>query len=256
MSEETDPVKAVEEWNNRYKIGQAVLYWPGALEGDGEMGVTSTDAWVLVGHTAVVWIEGVGSCMALDHVHALYICEHKFVGCLMPGPHTDDECHDVEMYEAYNTPEGEVATSRETWEEQRQRIRGKLDTTLPLTVEEREALMGMMDQHSGVVGVLSAALGKPTELLDIIGRALDVAEVMDKERADVLADASVVTPNSKAALHQVYSDLVGELEYQECNDSGASYESAEEPGNCICGRCQLHRISDRLWAVVTGASDE
>lgn len=32
-----------------------------------------------------------------------HTCRHGMVGCLMPGPHTADECHDIAMYEEYHS---------------------------------------------------------------------------------------------------------------------------------------------------------
>lgn len=55
-------------WNDLVPVGSPVCYWPGFREGDGIWSNTRTKASVLGGHTAVVWVEGRGDCIALTHV--------------------------------------------------------------------------------------------------------------------------------------------------------------------------------------------
>lgn len=60
------PEAAVENWNKLYERGQAVAY-----RKDDNTTVTTrtrTEACILGGHTAVVWLEGVSGCVALDRV--------------------------------------------------------------------------------------------------------------------------------------------------------------------------------------------
>ena len=59
---------AVDEFNDRFPIGTPVEYWPGVREGDGRRSRTRSKARVLSGHTAVVWVDGQGGCIALTHV--------------------------------------------------------------------------------------------------------------------------------------------------------------------------------------------
>jgi len=66
-----DPGAAVEKFNATHDIGTLVRYWTGAKgDGPGEVGETRTEAQVLGGHTAVVWVEGHPACIALTHVEA------------------------------------------------------------------------------------------------------------------------------------------------------------------------------------------
>lgn len=61
----------VEEFNRQLPVGTKVRYWKLAMAGEpsGEA-VTRTPAELLGGHTAVVWLDGVTGCMAVDHVEA------------------------------------------------------------------------------------------------------------------------------------------------------------------------------------------
>lgn len=61
----------VVEFNSRHLIGTPVRYWKGAREGDGKTSKTRTGAQMLSGHTAVVWVEGEGACIALSHIEPL-----------------------------------------------------------------------------------------------------------------------------------------------------------------------------------------
>ncbi|MEV6344155.1 hypothetical protein [Actinoplanes sp. NPDC051851] len=58
------------EWNERYAIGTPVRYWTGVREGAGKTSRTRTEADLLGGHTAVVWVDNEPSCIALTHVQA------------------------------------------------------------------------------------------------------------------------------------------------------------------------------------------
>lgn len=64
---------AVDLWNARYPIGTPVTAYPGVRpeDGPGECLNTRTRrvAQVLGGHTAVVWVDGHGACIALSHVN-------------------------------------------------------------------------------------------------------------------------------------------------------------------------------------------
>ncbi|MET9339252.1 hypothetical protein [Nonomuraea sp. NPDC003804] len=62
---------AVEQWNKTVPVGTPVRYWTGYREGDGKQSRTRTDAQMLGGHTAVVWMDGEPSCVALTHVEPL-----------------------------------------------------------------------------------------------------------------------------------------------------------------------------------------
>lgn len=56
------------KWNKSFPIGTPVRYWTGAREGLGKVSTTRTEAQVLGEYTAVVWVDGYGSCIALSHV--------------------------------------------------------------------------------------------------------------------------------------------------------------------------------------------
>lgn len=60
--------KAVVAWNRQYPVGTSVLYWTGLREGPGKKSKTRTEATVLSGHTAVLWVEDHSACIALTHV--------------------------------------------------------------------------------------------------------------------------------------------------------------------------------------------
>ncbi len=56
----------VEAFNRRYQVGQQVM-----LRKDDQTTVntkTRTAAKVLGGHSAVIWVEGISGCYALDRV--------------------------------------------------------------------------------------------------------------------------------------------------------------------------------------------
>lgn len=53
-------------WNHKHPIGTPVTYHPVIGEKAGKETVTTGAAYVLGGHTAVVFVEGVSGCVALD----------------------------------------------------------------------------------------------------------------------------------------------------------------------------------------------
>lgn len=65
-------IQAVKEFNESNALGVSVRVWPGARP-DGRSIDTKTrsEAQVLSGHTAVVWVEGVSGCIALSHVEVI-----------------------------------------------------------------------------------------------------------------------------------------------------------------------------------------
>lgn len=60
---------AVDRWNKSNKIGALVSY----TKDDGRFLTTRTrsDASILSGHAAVIWLDGVSGCVALERVQAL-----------------------------------------------------------------------------------------------------------------------------------------------------------------------------------------
>lgn len=60
----------VDAWNERHSVGTPVRYWTFIREGDGKLSKTRSEAQLLSGHTAVVWVDGEPGCIALSHVEA------------------------------------------------------------------------------------------------------------------------------------------------------------------------------------------
>ena len=58
--------KQVDEFNSRYPIGCTVTVRKD--NGQGISTVTRSAAEVLSGHSAVIWLEGIGGCYLLDRV--------------------------------------------------------------------------------------------------------------------------------------------------------------------------------------------
>jgi hypothetical protein len=54
------------EWNAEFPIGTQVEYHPVINNPQHRVTKTRTGAYVLSGHTAVVFVEGVAGCVALD----------------------------------------------------------------------------------------------------------------------------------------------------------------------------------------------
>ena len=64
--------KTVDRFNQAYPLGTMVRYWTMVREGEPSgTARTRTPAQVLSGHTAVVWVTGYASCIALSHVEAV-----------------------------------------------------------------------------------------------------------------------------------------------------------------------------------------
>jgi hypothetical protein len=53
-------------WNHEHPVGTRVIYHPVIGEKAGTETVTTHAAYVLGGHTAVTFVEGVSGCVALD----------------------------------------------------------------------------------------------------------------------------------------------------------------------------------------------
>jgi hypothetical protein len=66
----TSAATEVARWNEDNPVGTLVDYWRGAREGfePSGRGRTYTQAGVLSGHTAVVWIDGCSGAIRLTHV--------------------------------------------------------------------------------------------------------------------------------------------------------------------------------------------
>ncbi len=55
-------------WNHEHPVGTAVIYHPVIGEKPGRETKTTTAAYVLGGHTAVLFVEGESGCVALDAI--------------------------------------------------------------------------------------------------------------------------------------------------------------------------------------------
>ncbi|MBQ0827669.1 hypothetical protein [Streptomyces tagetis] len=119
MTEQT----AVDQWNSRYPISTAVVAYPGARPEDdptGERLITRTrsEASVLGGHTAVVWVDGHSACIALTHVDPVqpadtYTPPAKYVRsdgvdccphATPVGPGSCEHCWDLVKWDAVDAP--------------------------------------------------------------------------------------------------------------------------------------------------------
>lgn len=64
--EDTKQQKLVDDWNHKYNIGQKVVVTMD--DGTKFQTVTRSEAALLGGHTAVIWLEGIPGCYLLDRV--------------------------------------------------------------------------------------------------------------------------------------------------------------------------------------------
>lgn len=58
-------------WNAAYPIGTTVSFEFIRGEGETYRGKSKTEAQVMGGHTAVIWLEGKSGCLNLDHCTAV-----------------------------------------------------------------------------------------------------------------------------------------------------------------------------------------
>lgn len=69
---QTNPTAIIEDFNARYPIGTPVRFWTCCRDDcEPREGQTRSTAQLLGGHTAVVWVTGVSSCIALTHVDVI-----------------------------------------------------------------------------------------------------------------------------------------------------------------------------------------
>lgn len=119
----TDQQSDAERWNTRYPIGTPVTAYPGTRPTDdpnAERLITRTrsEAKVLEGHTAVVWVDGHSSCIALTHVDPIqsaddYVPPAKYlrsdsVDCCPHGTPVGagscEACWDLVKWDAVDAP--------------------------------------------------------------------------------------------------------------------------------------------------------
>jgi hypothetical protein len=67
-SKEAEELAALK-WNQAHPVGTPVTFWPMRnREGDGLKAVTTSEAWLASGDTAVIMLDKVRGYVALDHV--------------------------------------------------------------------------------------------------------------------------------------------------------------------------------------------
>jgi hypothetical protein len=71
MKRRPDPAKLVAEFNERVKVGDSVEYEEVIGVTEAKRYRTATDAQVLSGHSAVVWLEGKSGCVLVTHCKPL-----------------------------------------------------------------------------------------------------------------------------------------------------------------------------------------
>lgn len=59
--------KQCDRWNAKNPVGTLVSYEEIVGEGETHRGASTTEAQVLGGHTAVIWLEGKSGCVCLEH---------------------------------------------------------------------------------------------------------------------------------------------------------------------------------------------
>lgn len=59
------------EWNEKYPVGTEVEYHPVIDEPEHRIRTTRTEAQVLSGHTAVIWLNGERGCVCLEACKAV-----------------------------------------------------------------------------------------------------------------------------------------------------------------------------------------
>jgi len=67
MNRRPNPQKEVNAWNARVKVGDTISYVEVKGLTEPQKFKTKSEAEVLSGHTAVVWLEGKRGCVAVDH---------------------------------------------------------------------------------------------------------------------------------------------------------------------------------------------
>jgi len=62
--------RLADKFNTKNPIGTPVRYWTFLREGEGKLSKTRSGAQEM-GHSAVVWVEGEASCIALTHIQPI-----------------------------------------------------------------------------------------------------------------------------------------------------------------------------------------
>lgn len=59
-----------DNWNAKHPVGTLVSYEEIVGEGETHRGASATEAQILGGHSAVIWLEGKSGCVCLEHCKA------------------------------------------------------------------------------------------------------------------------------------------------------------------------------------------
>lgn len=70
MRKKQDPQKEADAFNARFSLGEQVEYAE-VVGGPSKRYKTRSEASVLSGHTAVVWLEGKSGCVCCSHITAV-----------------------------------------------------------------------------------------------------------------------------------------------------------------------------------------
>lgn len=62
--------KQCDKWNAKHPVGTVVSYEEIVGEGETHRGASKSEAQVLSGHSAVIWLEGKSGCVCLEHCSA------------------------------------------------------------------------------------------------------------------------------------------------------------------------------------------
>lgn len=71
MKDPDEQQELVNQFNLDCPIGSPVRYWTMLREGEGKTSQTRSEAQLLSGHTAVVWVEDHPACIALSHIQPI-----------------------------------------------------------------------------------------------------------------------------------------------------------------------------------------
>jgi hypothetical protein len=67
------PRKLVADWNAKHPIGTEVCFHPVIGRSECRAGKTTSLAWVLSGHTAVVFLSSERGCVAIEACEPVYV---------------------------------------------------------------------------------------------------------------------------------------------------------------------------------------
>lgn len=65
------------EWNDAHGVGTEVRYHPVIFLPEHRLTKTRSKAYVMGGHSAVLFVEGEAGCVSLDAVKAVFMCEEE-----------------------------------------------------------------------------------------------------------------------------------------------------------------------------------